>query len=428
MKKYRIITNSEREKFACERLWYFSSIEGLSAYDTPAPFRHGTIIHTGIDFIVEQQWRGVLATREMIVENIVEPWISRRRESSPRDIADDEEFAALAADMLAGYAKFWHHDDTAAWNWKSYEIPIARAIVHPVTGLPLIDKVDGAPRQWLYAGKIDKLGMSRVGKDLGGPRWWLSEIKTTSANSLQDYCAKLDWDRQTRGYAWMLRQPFAYDETANTEPINVAGVVYDVLRKAAPSPPEMTKNGKLSVAARLTTRELYERAIHENKLDPDDYRDHLEKLGGLEQFFHRARYPFSDDEVEAFGEEIGWVALRMIEAERSPFHPPQMRLCRSGGHATGCPGGFDQLCVEDGPMARSSFAVTSIRHAELPTPLCEPIVRIGAGKARATGFIKVKSAEEKRKEEISFDEPTTQIDDNDEDPFGLFGEPADHAD
>ena len=179
----------------------------------------------------------------------------------------------------------------------------------------------------------------------------------------------------------------------------------------------MLKRGRLSVAKTLTTRALYERTIHEHKLDPDDYREHLEKLGGLEQFFHRVRYPFSDVEVEAFGQEIGWVALRMMQAEREPFHPPQTRLCRSGSHATGCPGGFDQLCIEDGPMARMGFHRMQIRHAELPLPLCEPVAR---EQVSPTGFIKIGS---KKTSQPSTTTASKPVDDDD-----IFGEPADAFD
>ena len=155
------------------------------------------------------------------------------------------------------------------WQWTEYEMPVARMILHPVTRQPLCDTVDvngkKQTRIWVYAGKIDKLGIDRMSGSS-----WLSEIKTTTSNNLTDYCAKLDWDRQTRGYAWALRDPYPYSETAQTSPIHVDGVCYDVLRKAAPSPPEMLKRGRLSVAKTLTTRALYERTIHEHKLDPDD--------------------------------------------------------------------------------------------------------------------------------------------------------------
>lgn len=127
----------------------------------------------------------------------------------------------------------------------------------------------------------------------------------------------------------------------------------------------------LSTAEIDTTRDTYLKAILEHDLDPDDYTDHLEKLPGLDSCFHREQYSFTDIELDDFGVDAAWSALALIQAEKRPYHPRQTRVCQ-GFMGRGCPGGFESICHQDGPMARKAFTTTTIRHRELEGDLAEP--------------------------------------------------------
>ncbi|HDY86977.1 MAG TPA: hypothetical protein ENH82_02545 [bacterium] len=74
-----------------------------------------------------------------------------------------------------------------------------------------------------------------------------------------------------------------------------SGVIWDYLRKKIPVVPELLKKGGLSKNKGIdTTPEIYMQAIVDNKLDPNDYRDVLDKLEYKDEaFFKRVKLPLS---------------------------------------------------------------------------------------------------------------------------------------
>lgn len=395
----RVITNSERELFACHKLWFFSSIEGLTANKHAAPLRQGGLVGRGIE-----AWAlsGSTMTIEEIDASVLTPWLEGRVEYArehdgsflvmEESIAEDTALYAQSRAMLAGYVKRWA-GDAEEWETIAVEAQVFRYLVHPLKpGKPLLDYpadprgpvdtvtlIEGKPRKrrrrWGYGGKIDRLVRHRATAAV-----WLVETKTTKDTNLDAFCRKLHFDPQTRGYAWALSRPvIGHSDTAlmvqladGEEGFKIEGVMYDVLRKVTPEEPTVVKKGDRLVKASTisTDYDSYLAAILKHGFDPDDYRDQLDALKS-QRFFQRELYPFSEREVEEFGVDAAWTAIEMIEEERRPVHTRQVRVC--GGFNRGCPKGFESICMEDGPMARRSFQRMTIRHPELAGALAEAI-------------------------------------------------------
>lgn len=364
---YRVITNSERRTFACEKKWFFRYHAGLTTSATPAPLRYGSLWHECLAAWYRSQCKMSVAE---LMAAVVAPWREFREQWQREQAAhndgiidseaedEDAEMAVLIEGMLAGYLSEFARDDEH-WEIVAVEAQAARK-------LTLNDKIGDIEREWLYGGALDLIVRERATGDL-----WFVEHKTTSNSDLTKYLRKLHWDPQIRGYAWILRAPV---KESDVESMRVKGVIYNVARKKVPREPELLKNGKaLSKAACDTTREVFLQAILRHGLNPDDYADQLEKLSGR-AFFARERYVFTDPELDAFEADARAAALRIMRAEQEPMsvdHPRQVAVC-TGPAASPCP--YSNICIEDGPMARKSFQVMNIRHAELKNEFAEPYV------------------------------------------------------
>ena len=367
---YRLITNSERATFACEKRWFFRYHEGLTTQSTPAPLRYGSLWHECLATWYRSQCK---LTVDDIMGAVVRPWKEAReavihaREEEHDGIdpdAEDEDagMVELIEGMLAGYLSTYALD-SEQWEVVAVECQAARRLGfcdHVMIG---DEKVE---RSWLYGGALDLIVRERSTGDL-----WFMEHKTTRASDLTQYLHKLHWDPQIRGYAWIAQQPVI---ESDIEPMRLKGVIYNVARKKVPREPELLKSGKaLSKSACDTTREVFMAAIIKHGLNPDDYADQLEKLKG-KAFLARERYVFTDPELDAFAVDVREAAFRIMRAEQgenSTDHPRQVAVCQSPG-AGMCP--YSNICIEDGPMARKSFTVMSIRHAELKSDFAEEYV------------------------------------------------------
>lgn len=371
-KLVRIVTNSERTEFACQRRWWFRYHEGLSTDDAVAPLRMGSLWHHALACWYRS---GCRMTPAEVSAAVVDPWLERRLEwldgrlgmNNAAETADeDREHARLTRGMLDGYvAQF--ASDMDDFEVIAVEPQVARWMHHPVTGKLLRDRVElngkRVFRQWAFGGAMDLLVRMKDGSV------WFMEHKTTAESDLDHYVRKLDWDPQIRGYAWAAGAPIAGSDVR--EPVTITGVIYNVARKKVPVEPEPLKNGGLSKAKGIdTTRAHYLNAVLRNGLNPDAYADVLEQLKS-KKFFHRDSYVFTGPELEDFQRDTAHTALAIMAAERAAYHPRQTRVC-IGTAVAPCP--FKQVCIDDGAMMRKAYAVQGIRHAELTGDLAEPYV------------------------------------------------------
>lgn len=370
---YRVITNSERGAFACEKKWFFRYHAGLTTSATPAPLRYGSLWHECLAAWYRSQCKMSVAE---LMAAVVAPWREFREQWQREQAAhndgiidseaedEDAEMAVLIEGMLTGYlAEF--ATDADGWEVIAVEAQAARPL--GFKDAIMLANGERVERTWLYGGALDLIVRERATGNV-----WLVEHKTTSQSDLSQYVHKLHWDPQIRGYAWIMLAPVR--ESDVREPMRLTGVIYNVARKKLPREPELLKNGKaLSKAACDTTRDVFMHAILRHGLNPDDYADQLDKLAG-KRFFARERYVFTDPEIDAFEHDARAAAFRIMRAEQeaeSQDHPRQVAVCQ-GVAPMPCP--YASICIEDGPMARRSFTVQSIRHAELKDEFAETYV------------------------------------------------------
>jgi len=378
-KLLRVVTNSERSSFGCQRRWAFGYLDGLTTSMTSAPLKQGTLVHQALGAWYES---GMVLTHAELIRDTVEPWLERRMEWADRAfeghdyadqrraelIAEDREIAAQSTAMMAGYIDQWLAPDSDHLEVIAVEPQMARYLKHPVTGRPIEDRprIGGVVRRrrWSFGGGVDVLV-----RDKRDGQTWAMEHKTTADRDLNQYLRKLHFDPQVRGYAWALADPIP--SVSGVEPVNVAGVIYNVLRKKAPATPHVLKNGKgLSKASSIdTTREVYLKAILDNGFDPDDYVEILDKIS-RNQFFAREAYTFSSAEIADFEVDATHASLLILNASKpGTYHPRQVAACMG---IAAYPCRYRSICLEDGNMARANFTVKGIRHEELSGELCEP--------------------------------------------------------
>jgi hypothetical protein len=133
-----------------------------------------------------------------------------------------------------------------------------------------------------YIGYIDKVVRDREG------RKWLADHKSYRYIP-SDEDRYSDLQNVFYIWAWGVQHP--------GDP--VTGFVWDYLRTKAPTIPEVLKKGGLSVAQKIDTDYYtYAKAIEDNKLDPEDYAEVLDRLRRENsKFFKRAYLPSPPKEM-----------------------------------------------------------------------------------------------------------------------------------
>lgn len=407
----RIITNSERSSSACWRRHdYRYGLGIVPTGEAPSPLRQGSLVHR----MLGAMYRGDLARHPHEIMNslraeVAGPWLEqriaaitdRRAHDTEEQLAEVKRIGVEAFGMVEHYAWTFAAVDHAEWEILGVDVPVARRLQHPDHGGWLIDRpADGIrqlpmpgvsaahanagrrTRSWWFAGEIDMIVRERSTGLV-----WIVEHKTTDGGDLQGYCRRLHLDPQVRGYLWALTGP--PDDPDNPAgavlrdlrytkigaPIEPAGVIYNVLRKAVPREPPPLKPRKpggpspgVSQAAIVTTPAVYLAAVLRHGHNPDDYADKLAELRGV-QFFHRDRYVISRPQLLDWHRDTGIWALQAQAEERRREHPRQTQVCQ-GVVQMPCP--YQALCLEDTPGAREHYQLRGVRHEELPGALGDP--------------------------------------------------------
>lgn len=110
---------------------------------------------------------------------------------------------------------------------------------------------------------------------------------------------------------YMDMQTLLYYEAVRTDPNlkklvggrKLGGVVFNHIRTKAPKEPGLLKSGAISKANCDTDVATYFEAVKAQGLDPNDYRDMLEKLKG-NVFFRRTKIPVSEKTLDILKGEI----------------------------------------------------------------------------------------------------------------------------
>jgi len=155
--------------------------------------------------------------------------------------------------------------------------------------------------------------------------YWIWECKT--ARSVQELINSLANDEQSGAYIYAASKKLG---------VPIKGVLYNVLRKKAPTPPGFLQNGTLSKATKLDCTDFYYKAaILENFPDYSDdtiegmYGDILAALHEKEQqFFIRFPVYRTPYEIQGLMENIFWTAKEMIKPTTKIYPAPSWLNCQ----------------------------------------------------------------------------------------------------
>lgn len=420
-KKYiRVLTNSERSTFACQKKWAYSYLEGLTEYDTPSPLKHGSLVHEMLAYWYRSN---MTCSIDEIESEVGVPWLQQREEFYPHIRGDvdekkieDKEIYDLAIGMVDRHNKEHGDEDREDLEIIAVEASVACYIKHPVSGRKLSDAfmIDGVRhrRSYVYGGQVDLVYRRRSIQAYG----YMEHKNTGDANLDNHVAKKVLFDPQTRGYTLGAR--YAIKGLADIEPLKIEEVTYNILRKSLPRNPKLlapktaeqkrtgTPNG-VSKAKCDTTPEMYEAFVRANGFDVEEYRDFFERLN--HQYFKRTSFSIGDIELANLQKDLYHWALQVREASKENAHHPRQTAVCLGAGAYRCP--YQGLCMEDAQEFRDSFNIKQVRHAELPGDLAEPWV----GAQRAPRKETKQLVQFKRPGILTYNDPLAITDTPDED-------------
>jgi len=279
-----LLTYSSIQTFkACRKKYFFRYHRNLISKETPVYFRVGAAIHEGLAAYysgedVNQKIRSYFQDNIPATSDGVE-------------LQKWDEALELSQKVFDHYCKMHPRENDVFLvidNEKEFSLPI----VNPES--------DRKSQTFSIAGRIDMV------IDLDG-NLWIVEFKTV-ANITSAYKRKLTLDNQTLLY-------IEGAERFSDRPCR--GVLYIVISKQVPRPPELLKRGGLSQAKnQITTPELYLTAINNYGLDVADYADFLGYLEtNRREFFYLEYLTFSEAEREEWRHELWDIARDIRECE-----------------------------------------------------------------------------------------------------------------
>lgn len=305
------IHTSDRKVFKrCRRKYWLSSKlqRGLQPKKPNNILWLGTGVHHALQMYYEGKEEIVTAFKKWANEEIARI----QKQSGLWDAEKDSLFEAAkqGANLLKHYKEWASVED----NFEPYKMEVMFSL--PITdpkGNPLtvIHPKNGNEVPVVYEGRFDGI----VKDDMG--HYWVLEHKT--AKTFGDWDDKLDMDEQITSYIWAAE--YLFD-------IPVEGVIYNGLRKKAPTKPQLLKSGKgLSKNKSIdTTYEVYLSSIMEHGFDPEDYQDILGILAAKgNKFFRREYIKRTPAEIEMCKEQVYHEAVDMISANY--FYPNPNRDC-----------------------------------------------------------------------------------------------------
>lgn len=302
---YLEVHTSDRTSFKrCRQRWDFSSNLRMNLEPkTPIePLWFGTAIHEALAAYYDPEGIGPKPALSM---NAFNQYINDWKDQLEAISVDQEEWAeemrTKGTAMLAYYFQWApKHDDFEV-------IFVEKPFIVDIPRMPGVT----------YSLRLDGLVKDKEG------RYWILEHKTTASFPEQE-----EWlvmDDQCGSYLWALTQL--------DEPIYAEGVIYNSLKKKAPSPLRKLKNGGYSIAqnqdttfevALTTLREEYGKV-------PRRYWDFLDYLKYKPDNFIKRQYVRRNrSELDRLGESLWQECLDMVN-DPAIYRTPSRINC------TGCP-------------------------------------------------------------------------------------------
>jgi CRISPR/Cas system-associated exonuclease Cas4 (RecB family) len=225
--------------------------------------------------------------------------------------------------------------------------------------VPIINPASGrASTKWDFAYKPDGIA-------LADGELWLLENKCWKGWD-QSALRYLPRDEQTLMYLWALnidlqrnlhRMPKRLQQSVHMSGGRVAGIIYNVVRKAVPRVPALLKDGSTSKDKRIDTDyDTYYSTLLERGQNPADYTEILDVLKEKgDTFHHRERIHYNADQLA----EVG---ARVHELTRFRLSGFQMKH-RQRDCSWDCP--YQPLCDEwDDDLAEVHYLVRAQAHPE----------------------------------------------------------------
>lgn len=347
-----IVRTSDRGTFRrCRELWNFTSkirenweyVPGVEALD------FGTAIHAALEvyydpdrwaedrFIVQQEAVLAFATH-------MQDWRKRLKQAEQWFLMENTwyDHDKLGRGMLEHFFK-WVPERDNFWEPIKVEvefevpIPVPEGFELPATFRrnadgnleKLTDQNDWNVQPIVYQGRIDL-----IVKDTFTGKYWIIDHKTAGQFGGTEH---YEIDTQASSYVWATKRVLGID---------VAGVIFQELRKKAPEPPALLKSGKLSKnKSQSTTVELYKQAIRDNGLNMDEYAEFLDVLANSQQdYFRRIQVDRTQKELDIIERHILNEAIDM-------FNTPRIYPNPSKWNCNGC--SFREACMmrQDGSDA-----------------------------------------------------------------------------
>jgi PD-(D/E)XK nuclease superfamily protein len=319
-----IIRTSDRGSFRrCRQAWDLGSKIRLNWDYVPGvePLDFGTAIHAALEVYYDpRRWledRTIVQQESIIAfSSHMNDWKKRLRRAEQWDIMEGKwkEHNILGRGMLAHFFA-WAPPQDEVWEPLKveieFEVPIpvpddydlphpferdrhnnlVKAIPRPVPS-GMIDLVPV-----MYQGRIDL-----IAKNAKSNLIYIWDHKT--AGQFGDY-DHYELDTQCSSYAWVLKKILGID---------VAGIIFQELRKKTPEEPKQLKNGTLSKDKRQsTTADIYRNTVNRLRLPIKEYQEFIDFLEvESQQYFRRIQVDRTSRELDIIERNVLDEAIDML--------------------------------------------------------------------------------------------------------------------
>lgn len=310
--KYEVHISDIRAFKSCRRAWQWSSPLGRNLEpDKPyAPFFMGRIVHTALELYYRSQGEMSLYHAAQVAMEIEVKKMELAGTLWDSEMEMIEEQTALIMAMLEHYEMWITSKEQINDPWGDNNLEFIDMETNFV--VPLYSPRGGKSSKVSLGGRFDGIVRRRDDGTL-----WLFETKTS--RSILELQKTLAFDEQAGGYIYAAQQLMGEQ---------VYGVVYNIMRKKAPTPPRELVDGTLSKNKNIdTTLTYYWHAVQQHH--PDSSREdlilqygeilqHLRDKGN--QFFSRTIIRRTPAEIDELVSNLHTVALEMTR-DSTPMYP-----------------------------------------------------------------------------------------------------------
>ncbi len=355
----RVITYSElRERRRCPYRAHLNYDRLISPVVKSPGLREGSIFDEGMNALYDYVASEGRYSTAVMRQAMVREWAEERERIEARMPMMAEEWGPLEERVALLYEVADAYVDFAAQSDRFDAI-----ICTQYDGrVPVVTEHGRASTKYDFRFKLD--GLVVIDGQL-----WILENKAWKVIA-QDAIRMLPMDEQCGMYLWALtwqvmRGTAKPHIMAAVETYGLpVGVYYNIIRKAVPRIPALSKDGKTSRDSRCdTTAEVYEATLTERGQDPADYADVLDTLRAKGDTFHYREAVYRNTlELEEIGQRIHEGTRFVAGGHRFKF--PE-RSC-----TWEC--AFFPYCLEPSEdLLATQYRVREQRHAEYETDIEE---------------------------------------------------------